>query len=207
MTQRASLRLVALFVAVALGLWYFAFQTELWNFWARLSLAVGLLALWALVLTPDRWALFAFGRREVLIGLLSALGLYLFFWVGKALSTAVLPFAAEQISSVYANKAQLSPVLIGLLLLFVLGPGEEIFWRGFVQRQLAEQWGGYAGWLATTAVYALVHLWTLNAMLVLAAAAAGLVWGWIYWRERNLTSVIISHALWDLSVFVLFPLG
>jgi membrane protease YdiL (CAAX protease family) len=185
-------------IVLAFALWYFAFQTEVWNFWVRLSLAAALLATIALILTPDRWKLFRARPRDIAIGVASALLLYVIFWVGKQLALAILPFAADQIQSVYAKREQLDLLSIGLLLFFLLGPSEEIFWRGFVQRQL--------GLPVTTALYALVHIWTLNLILIIAAGVAGLLWGWLYQREQNLITVIISHALWDVSIFVLFPL-
>ncbi len=185
-------------IVLAFALWYFAFQTEVWNFWVRLSLAAALLATIALILTPDRWKLFRARPRDIAIGIASALLLYAIFWVGKQIALAILPFAADQIQSVYAKRGQLDLLSIGLLLFFLLGPSEEIFWRGFVQRRL--------GLPVTTALYALVHIWTLNLILIIAAGVAGLLWGWLYQREQNLITVIISHALWDVSIFVLFPL-
>jgi uncharacterized protein len=185
-------------IVLAFALWYFAFQTEVWNFWVRLSLAAALLATIALILTPDRWELFRARPRDIAIGVASALLLYGIFWVGKQLALAILPFAADQIQSVYAKRGQLDLLSIGLLLFFLLGPSEEIFWRGFVQCRL--------GLPATTALYALVHIWTLNLILIIAAGVAGLLWGWLYQREQNLITVIVSHALWDVSIFVLFPL-
>ena len=47
----------------------------------------------------------------------------------------------------------------------------------------------------------------LNFMLLVAAAICGLFWGLIYQRERSLVPVIISHSLWDLIIFVLYPLS
>jgi membrane protease YdiL (CAAX protease family) len=185
-------------IVLAFALWYFAFQTDVWNFWVRLSLAAALLATIALILTPDRWELFRARPRDIAIGIASALLLYAIFWVGKQIALAILPFAADQIQSVYAKRGQLDLLSIGLLLFFLLGPSEEIFWRGFVQSRL--------GLPATTALYALVHIWTLNLILIIAAGVAGLLWGWLYQREQNLIAVIVSHALWDVSIFVLFPL-
>lgn len=202
-----ELHRVGLLVLAAFVLWYFVFQTGLWNFWARLSLAATLLATSALIVTPDRAQLFQARSRDVILGITSALALYGIFWVGQQLALAILPFASEQIDKVYANRAQLDPLWIGLLLFFLVGPSEEIFWRGFVQRRLSEPLGPLGALFTTTAIYALVHIWTLNLMLILAAFVAGVVWGWLYQRERSLISVMLSHALWDVLIFVIFPLA
>ncbi len=195
----------ALAVLAAFALWYFAFQTEVWNFWVRLAIAASILASSALSLTPDRTQLFRVRGRDIVIGMASALALYAIFWVGHQLALRLLPFAADQISSVYAKREQLDLVWIGFLLFFLIGPSEEIFWRGFVQRRLELSLGEPAALLMTTAVYALVHIWTLNLILILAAAVVGLFWGWLYARERSLVSVMLSHALWDVLIFVIFP--
>lgn len=199
--RQASLMIIAAFI-----LWYFAFQTDIGNFWMRISLAAALLALSALVLTPNPMKLFAVRSRDIVIGVASALLLYAIFWLGQQIALWIFPFASEQIHRVYANREQLDPLWIGLLLFFLVGPSEEIFWRGFVQRRLSERFSVQSALLVTTAIYALVHIWTLNIMLILAAAVVGLFWGWLYQREHSLLSVMLSHALWDLFIFVLFPL-
>lgn len=205
--MRDTLSPVLVALVAAFALWYFAFQTEMGNFWLRLSLSVAVLALGALWQTPERAALFRFNPKDILWGMLSAVILYGIFWAGKYLATALLPFAADQINSVYAHRAQLDLWVIGLLLVLVLGPGEEIFWRAFVQKQLGERFGDLSGWLWATASYALVHIWTLNLMLMAAALVAGLFWGWLYLRSKSLVAVMTSHALWDLMIFVLWPLS
>ncbi|MEK6655039.1 MAG: CPBP family glutamic-type intramembrane protease [Thermodesulfobacteriota bacterium] len=52
----------------------------------------------------------------------------------------------------------------------------------------------------------MVHAVSLNPMLILAAGVCGLYWGLLYQREQNLIPLIISHSLWDLLIFVLFPM-
>ena len=91
--------------------------------------------------------------------------------------------------------------LIAVLLFFVTGPSEELYWRGYLQRGLSQRLGGFGGYVAATALYAAVHLWTLNVMLVGAAAVAGAFWGLLYWRLNNLAPVIISHSIWSALIF------
>lgn len=204
MSREGKIGAVVLAVLAAFALWYYAFQTDMWNFWVRLALAAALLATSALILTPDRTQLFQVRSRDIGIGVLSALALYAIFWVGKQIVGAIFPFASAQITSVYAHREQLDLIWIGLVLFFLIGPSEEIFWRGFVQRRLSQRLGERAALVVTTAIYALVHIWTLNLILIVAAAVVGLVWGWL--SQRGLILVMLSHALWDILIFVLFPL-
>jgi membrane protease YdiL (CAAX protease family) len=92
-----------------------------------------------------------------------------------------------------------------LLLLFVIGPSEEIFWRGFVQDTLAQKFGDNSGWIIASLVYGGVHIAAWNFMLFAAALVCGLFWGWVFKKYKSLWPGIISHAIWDLTIFVLIP--
>ncbi|MFN3270639.1 MAG: lysostaphin resistance A-like protein, partial [Candidatus Kapaibacteriota bacterium] len=95
-----------------------------------------------------------------------------------------------------------------LLLLFVIGPAEEIFWRGFIFTKLNEiRNKPYVNLFWATLLYTFVHIWALNLMLLIAAFVCGLFWGYLFLRNKSLVPVIISHSLWDFAVFVLFPLN
>jgi membrane protease YdiL (CAAX protease family) len=153
----------------------------------------------------QRERLFTVNRRFVFVGILSAVLLYAIFWIGREASIALFPFASREIGNVYVTKAALNPAAIGLLLFFVIGPAEEVYWRGFVQETLSNRFGRITGLFVTSAVYALIHIFAFNFMLLVAAAVCGLFWGLLYLREESLIPVILSHALWDVMTFVLFP--
>ena len=95
---------------------------------------------------------------------------------------------------------------IALLLFFVTGPSEELYWRGYLQKNLMMRFGQWQGWLLATAIYAAVHIWSFNFMLIGAAAVAGAFWGAMYWRLKNLAPVIISHSVWSAVIFAVFPM-
>ncbi|MGD0094189.1 MAG: ATPase, T2SS/T4P/T4SS family [Planctomycetota bacterium] len=101
--------------------------------------------------------------------------------------------------------------LLGLLarpngIFFVTGPGEEIFWRGFLQGHLMEKWGDSAGYLATTVIYAGVHVFSWNLILILAALVAGAFWGILYLWKRDLLVQITSHSFWSAVIFAVAPI-
>lgn len=143
--------------------------------------------------------------KKVLYGVLSAVFLYGVFFAGDFLSSRMFDFAGEQISGVYGFKGGASGSRIFLLMLLIIGPGEELFWRVFVQRRLMERFSPVAGFLLATALYTGIHLLTGNFMLIMAALTAGLFWGWLYLRFRSPLMLVISHILWDISVFLIFP--
>jgi membrane protease YdiL (CAAX protease family) len=44
-------------------------------------------------------------------------------------------------------------------------------------------------------------------MLIMAALVCGAFWGLLYMLNKNLLTVLVSHALWDVAVFILFPIS
>ena len=139
------------------------------------------------------------------LGVLAAAALYGLFLAGNALSRQILPFAGAGISEVYGFKTGAGLPRIVILMALLIGPGEELFWRGFLQRRFQAHFGGLAGWLLATAIYAVVHAGSGNPMLVLAAVVCGLFWGFLFLRTRSVWLVAVSHTVWDLAVFVVFP--
>jgi len=200
------LQRVLVTIPAAFLLWFLTFAVHRGNFWLKLSCSALLLALLALKsLLKREEKLFHVRVRFVVVGILSAVLLYAIFWLGREISTALFPFASREIGNVYVTKAELNPAAIGLLLFFIMGPAEEIYWRGFVQKTLSRRLGRTTGLLITSAVYAIIHIFAFNFMLFVAAAVCGLFWGLLYLREGSLVPVMLSHALWDLMTFVLFP--
>lgn len=206
-SSRSSAGLIIASLGLAFALWYAVFGWSNGIFWVKIALAAAILAAISLAVMGDaRVQLRGIKARDVKLGLGSAALLYAVFWVGQLVLTALFPEAADsEIGRVYAPRDETSLWIIAALLLFVTGPSEEIYWRGYLQRVLMQRAGPAMGWLLATAAYALVHIWTLNVPLILAAFTAGLVWGWIYLMERRLLPVIISHAVWSVAIFVFLP--
>lgn len=192
-------------IGIAAILWYLTFIVKPLNFWLEMSLSIIALGILAYILDKDVLDLGKVSLRHLGIGILSAVGLYLIFYFGNIISGYLFPFKDSQISLIYGNKAQGSLVLIGILLFCIIGPGEEIYWRGFIQKTLEKKFGENKGYILAALLYAFVHIVTWNFMIVLASLVCGLYWGWFYKKEKSLLPVIISHALWDVTIFVLLP--
>ena len=190
--------------------WFVIFSpwTAGWlNFWSQMMIATGLLAGTAVYLNQEQYArIFRLRGMQAVIGILSAAVLYVIFYLGSWISTAILDFAPRQVADIYASRGEIPPSLIAAILLVWIGPAEEIFWRGYVQRSLADRWGSWKGYFLASLIYALVHIWSFNFMLVMAALVAGLFWGMLYVRTGSIWPGIISHALWDVAIFILWPI-
>ena len=169
-------------------------------------MSISALVLMALFFSKEKIKIGRFTIRHILVGIISALVLYVIFYFGNIVSGFLFPFKDAQVMSVYSNRSHGDLIWIGLLLLFIIGPGEEIYWRGFIQNTLSKKMGENKGYMLSVALYAGVHIITGNVMLVIAALVCGIYWGWLYKKEKSLLPVIISHAIWDLTIFALFPL-
>lgn len=150
-----------------------------------------------------------FKLSEITIGISSALLLYLIFWFGKFIldKYGIIPNHNQNISSVYANKEVFPGWLVATLLFFPIGFGEEMFWRGYVQRFLSEKYSKWAGLLITVFFYSAVHIPTMNPVLMLAAFIVGIYWGLIFLWRGNIIAAMISHMIWDPFIFVIFPVN
>jgi uncharacterized protein len=191
---------------VATILWYLLFVIKPINFWLEMSLSISALVLMSLVFNKSNFKIGRLTIRHILIGIFSAVALYIIFYLGNIITGYLFPFKDSQILSVYSNRSKGNLIWIGLLLLFIIGPGEEIYWRGFIQNTLSRKIGENKGYIISVLLYAGVHIITGNVMLVIAALVCGIYWGWLYKKEKSLLPVIISHAIWDLTIFIIFPL-
>ncbi|MCL4516057.1 MAG: CPBP family intramembrane metalloprotease [Firmicutes bacterium] len=191
---------------VPIILWYIMFGLRPLNFWLEMSISTLGLSVLAFAVGGRILPRENFTPASVLLGIGSALILYFIFWMGDLISGYLFTFKNSQVLAIYANRAEASPVLVGLLLFLAIGPGEELYWRGLIQHAFSARFGPYPAWIITAVIYALVHIWSFNFMLIMAALVGGLFWGWLYLRTGSLGTVLISHAVWDVAIFILFPI-
>jgi CAAX protease family protein len=205
------MRTAWILIVAAVGLWLVMFSP--WTrdavpFWPAMAFSSGVLALSGLWLNRKSLGeVFAFHWWHVPLGLVSALVLYLMFFIGHKIAAAILPFASDQVHLVYRTRSQADLWVIAVLLFAWVGPAEEIFWRGYVQRRFGQRYGPFVGLIVTAAIYTLVHIWSFNLMLLAAAGLCGVFWGVMFWRFRSVWPALISHAVWDVVIFVFLPIS
>lgn len=210
MTQKESLKKPAAGVLLAAVLWTIMFSP--WtaphvNFWVMMTCSGAALTIFTTWARPGWWKEVRLKFSDVALGVALAAALWGVFWLGEFFSTLLFEFARGQVDSIYGMKEGENPLVLTLLMLLIIGPAEEIFWRGFIQNRFSARWNPNIGFIVTTLVYSLVHLSKFNFMLIMAAMVAGLVWGLAYrFFPERLGAIIISHALWDCAVFIWFPI-
>jgi hypothetical protein len=137
------------------------------------------------------------GPREAALGLATAAGLYGIFRVGDRLARKFMPRGGEEIGDIYALRSLGPKKELAARLALVIGPAEELFWRGFVQ--------GNVGFVMATALYGGVHVVTENVTLIGAATVAGSYWGLLRAMGLPLGALVASHVAWDIWIFLVAP--
>lgn len=195
-------------LCIATLLWFVMFSQ--WtaphlNFWVAMTCSAFILI--ALSVGFGGRIKFAFNTKEVTFGILIAVLLWCVFWTGDKVSQWMFDFARPQVDLIYGMKTGQNGTLISLALLFIIGPAEELFWRGYIQRSLVQKYTPNMAFLLTLAAYTLVHLPSMNFMLIMAAMVCGVAWGGLYRLfPQHFGAILLSHALWDAATFVWFPI-
>jgi membrane protease YdiL (CAAX protease family) len=195
-------------LAAGLGAAYAAFALTFRGprraFWQRMTatgLALGGLALAA---EPELRRTRIRGR-DLAAGLASAAGLYAVFLVGDRAVRRLLPKGGQEIGDLYALRDLRPNGELAARLALVIGPAEELFWRGFVNRRLARRFGGWPGAAIGSAAYGGAHAVTGNVTLFGAAGIAGAYWSALAVAGMPMGALIVSHAAWDIWTFLVLP--
>ena len=143
--------------------------------------------------------------HDVALGLGIAAGLYGIFQVGDRMARKILPSGDENIGDIYELRELRPKDEIALRLAAVVGPAEELFWRGLLQRSVARHWGAPPAVLAATVAYGGAHLVTGNPALIGAATVAGLYWSTLALLGVPMAALVVSHIAWDIWIFLVAP--
>jgi membrane protease YdiL (CAAX protease family) len=176
------------------------------RFWQRMTLTG--LTLGSLALATSRPA-----RRSAIrwwhvpLGLLSAGILYVTFQVGDRFARRFVPSGDREIREIYGLRTLRPKEEIATRLATIIGPAEELFWRGLVQSALMRRYGRWPGAAMAAAAYGGVHVTSGNFTLLGAAGVAGAHWSALYAAGVPLGALIVSHVAWDIWIFLVQPTG
>ena len=176
------------------------------RFWTRMTrtgLGLGSLAL----ATSPASRRVRVGPREVVLGLLSAATLYVTFRVGDLFARRFVPGGDAQIRDIYTLRTLRPRPEIAVRLATIIGPAEELFWRGLVQEALMARYGRWTGAAMAAMAYGGVHIVTGNFTLFGAAGIAGAHWCTLYAAGVPLGALVVSHVAWDVWIFLVQPTG
>jgi uncharacterized protein len=196
--------LLAAGLATAYAAFALTFRGPRRAFWGRMTatgLALGGLALAA---EPELRRTSIRGR-DVAAGLASAAGLYAVFLAGDRVVRRLLPGGGREIGDIYALQELRPRGELAARLALVIGPAEELFWRGFVNRRLGRRLGSWPGAALGSAAYGGAHVAPGNFTLFGAAGVAGAYWSALAAAGTPMGALIVSHAAWDVWTFLVVP--
>lgn len=191
-------------VALAAALFARTFRGDRATFWQHMTETGAVLG--AMALAEDRRAPpRRFRPRDVALGIAIAAGLYGIFQAGDRMARRAMPRGSEEIGEIYELRTLRPEPEIAARLALVIGPAEELFWRGLVFHGFASRYGRLGAWILSSAAYGGVHLASANATLIGAASVAGLWWGALAAVGAPMAALITSHIVWDVWIFLVRP--
>jgi membrane protease YdiL (CAAX protease family) len=205
---RSDRSLVAAMIGLAAAVPAFAatFNGPRTSFWSRMTftgLGLGAIAIGGgreVRETRIRW-------RDIPLGLASAGVLYITFTIGDRFARKMVPSGDREIREIYALRTVRPRPEIALRLATIIGPAEELFWRGLVQGALQRRFGVWRAMVLTNSGYTGIHLAARNFTLLGAAGVAGLHWGVLRALRFPMGALIVSHIAWDIWIFLIQPTG
>lgn len=114
--------------------------------------------------------------------------------------------AANELGVLAADRPELIGLLIALSIL-VVGPGEELLFRGAIQGRLREAFGPAWAIVLASAIFALAHVLALSGTLsgrvttIAVLLLPSLVFGFLYERTRSLVIPALVHGLYNATLF------
>ena len=191
----------AVLAAAAFG---FTFRGPRDRFWDRMT-ATGVTLGTVAIAAEPRNRRPRLSASDAALGVGSAAALWAIFHAGDRLARAIMPRGNAEIDELYALQGERPALELAVRLAAVIGPAEELFWRGYMQRALMGRFGRWTGAGLGAAAYASVHLASGNLTLTAAAATAGAFWAALYAAGASVAALIVSHVAWDIWIFLVAP--
>ncbi|HEY8655714.1 MAG TPA: CPBP family glutamic-type intramembrane protease [Candidatus Limnocylindria bacterium] len=198
------MRLAALGLGIAYGAFALTFRGPKARFWQRMTNTGAILGTLAIAGDPSLQRP-QLRRRDVALGLGIAAGLYGIFQLGDRIARRILPSGDRNIGDIYELRDLRPKEEIALRLGAVVGPAEELFWRGLLGRSAVRRFGAVRGVALAAGAYGGAHLVTGNPALIGAATVAGVYWSIWAALGAPMAALITSHVVWDIWIFLLAP--
>lgn len=90
-------------------------------------------------------------------------------------------------------------------MLFFVALGEELLFRGIIQRELSRLVGPFPGLLLASAMFGVMHMTWHSALEVVYTALVGLVLGYIYQRTGSLAAPVAAHGVGNTLLVGVLP--
>lgn len=194
---------LAILLPISFALYFLAFRNE-GTFWYMYTFALLILMSFATLfikildeLPTWKSIIYGLGYGTLLYAIL-AIGYRLFQLTSLHIESSINDFLGS-----------FAPTTVWhfLLLMFIIVPGEEIFWRGYVQQKLKKYFSVPISILVSSALFAFALGVTAFAPGILAAAIAGIMLGFLYEWKKSMPLLIVTHLVMIALLFLIRPLS
>ncbi|AYC29063.1 CPBP family intramembrane glutamic endopeptidase [Paenisporosarcina cavernae] len=202
MVQNVQWKMWMLVIPLAFVLLFFVFSTSE-IFWYMYTFAMLLLMAISYLNSSFKdevqtweFLVFGIGYGTLTYGIIAA-GYYLLSFVTPAVPTSVETFLESY-----------GPTTVWhyLLLMLIIAPGEELFWRGYVQQKLKEMMSPFLAVTVSSILFGLSMAFSGFWLGVLAAIFSGFFWGLLYEWKKSMPLLIIAHITMTILLFLVLPL-
>ena len=194
--------MVAGFAAQATAWWFVSSRRR--DVWRVMTPVLAAMGLAALLTHRPAWTPRVDVAAAVGVGIATGLALY----AGTRVFVAVVrPWETfrRHSGAMYAQQEGV-PLTAALALSLLLSvPGEELFWRGLFQPELADAFdSAVLGALVAWAAYVGANLPSRNLAIVAGAVVGGAVWTGLGWWSGGPLAPLVSHLTWT-ALMISFP--
>jgi uncharacterized protein YbjT (DUF2867 family)/membrane protease YdiL (CAAX protease family) len=195
------------------------------NIWHNMILFNLIMAPLTIFVMPLPWKdLFKTTPSLPIIGIVTAMILYMVGWAGFTVLTYIYPDFSQQKLDLYGILwGGLLPFRLSVLAMaLIIVPAEEIIWRGAIllpivgwccgQRKndktptsTRKPGGVYLGVALSSLCFMVAHLVVGPPLLWVACFVMGSIWSLIVLRTQSLIAGYFCHLMWDLAVMFVFP--
>lgn len=90
-------------------------------------------------------------------------------------------------------------------MVFFVGLGEELLFRGLVQRDLTKAFGWKWGVALASLMFAVMHLTWRSVPEVVFVFFAGMLLGYLYYKTKSLVAPIMAHGIGNVMLVAVMP--
>lgn len=128
-------------------------------------------------------------------------------WWLYPLSVSAFPPIQTEVETLYALLRQPPGPIQAFPLLVLVVVAEELVWRGLAIDFFSASFGASRAVVISSLLYVLPQIALRSPLLVIVALLCGSLWGTLRVRTGGLVAPFVAHLVWDLLVFVMFPVA
>lgn len=128
-------------------------------------------------------------------------------WWLYPVSVSIVPPIQREVETLYALLRQPPGPVRAFPILLLVVAAEELVWRGLAIDLFSKSLGARRAVFVSALLYVLPQVALGSPLLIAVAASCGLLWGALRVQSQGLAAPFIAHLVWDILVFVIFPVA